>query len=153
MGGVAWLNAEFDKFDQTNFITGQADDLSHRKYRDAPEWNANLLVQYEHALAGGGTLRIRGDLAYRGDIFYYTNDEAATTFDRLHASGFTIFNAGVTYVTPGGDWEVGVYGRNLSDEREVIGGFVVDAFGSTDLPFTEPRRWFVSVKYTGGGGS
>ena len=152
MGGVAWLNAEFDKFDQTNFITGQADDLSHRKYRDAPEWNANLLVQYEHALAGGGTLRIRGDLAYRGDI-YYTNDEAATTFDRLHASGFAIFNAGVTYVTRTGDWEVGVYGRNLGDEREVIGGFVVDAFGSTDVPFTEPRRWFVSVKYTGGGGS
>ena len=48
---------------------------------------------------------------------------------------------------------MGVYGRNLGDEREVIGGFVVDAFGSTDVPFTEPRRWFVSVKYTGGGGS
>ena len=44
MGGVAWLNAEFDKFDQTNFINRQADDLSHGKYRDAPEWNANLLV-------------------------------------------------------------------------------------------------------------
>ena len=151
MGGLAWLDAEFDKFDQTNFITGQVEDLSHREYRDAPEWNANLLVQYEHTLAGGGTLRLRGDLAYRSDI-YYTNDEAATTFDRLHAGGFTTFNAGVSYVTPGGNWELGLYGRNLSDEREVIGGFVVDAFGSTDVPFTEPRRWFVSVKYTGGAG-
>lgn len=152
MGGLAWLNAEFDEFDQTNFITGEVEDLSHREFRDAPEWNANLLVQYEHGLAGGGTLRIRGDLAYRGDIFY-TNDEAASTFDRLHAGGFTTINAGVTYVTPGGNWELGAYGRNLTDEREVVGGFVVDAFGSTDVPFTEPRRWFVSVKYTGGAGS
>lgn len=149
-GGIAWLNAEFDKFDQTSFITGQVEDLSGRKYRDAPEWNANLLIQYERLLAGGGTLRLRGDLAYRGDI-YYTNDEAATTFDRLHADAFTTVNAGLTYVTEGGDWEFGVYGRNLTDQREVIGGFVVDAFGSTDVPFTEPRRWFVSVKYVGGG--
>ena len=150
--GIAWLNAEFDEFNQTNFVTGALEDLSHRKYRDAPDWNANLLVQYERRLGHGGMLRIRGDLAYRGDI-YYTNDEAASTFDRLHAGGFATINAGVTYVTADGDWEIGVFGRNLGDEREVIGGFVVDAFGSTDVPFTEPRRWFASVKYNGGAGS
>ena len=148
-GGLAWLDPEYDNWDQVDFITGQTQDLSGRKFRDVPEFTANILAQYEFALSGGGSLRLRGDLAYRDDI-YYTNDEVASTFDRLHADSFTTINAGITYISADGQWELGVYGRNLSDEREIVGGFVVDAFGSTDVAFTPPRRYFVSVKYTGG---
>jgi len=149
MGGLAWLDAEYDEFEQTNFVTGEVEDLSDREFRDVPEWSANLMAQYEYAFGNGGLLRLRGDLTWRDEIFY-TNDPAASTFERLHADGFTTYNAGLTYTAPGGDWEFGVHGRNLSDQREVAGGFVVDAFGSTDVAFTEPRRYFVSVKYIGG---
>ena len=148
-GGLSWLDAEYDKFEQVDFVTGEVQDLSDREWRDAPEWTANLMLQWEHRFGNGGTLRLVGDLAYRDDI-YYTNDETQATFDRLHADSFTLYNAGATYMTPGGAWEFGVFGRNLDDEREIVGGFAVDAFGATDVAFTEPRRWFASVRYRGG---
>ena len=148
-GGIALLHPEFDRFEQIDFATGKTQDLSNRKFRDVPEWSANLLVQYEHSFKNGARLRWRGDMSSRDDIFY-TNDEQASTFERLHADGFSTLNAGITYTTPSGNWELSAYGRNLTDEREVVGGFVVDAFGTTDIAFTEPRRFFFSVKYTGG---
>jgi iron complex outermembrane receptor protein len=148
-GGMSWLDPEYDKWEQVDFVTGEVQDLSDREFRDVPEFTANLLAQYEVDLGDNGLLRLRGDLAYRDDI-YYTNDETAANFDRLHADSFTTYNAGVTWISPNGNWELGVYGRNLSDEREIIGGFTVDAFGATDVAFTEPRRYFVSLKYSGG---
>jgi iron complex outermembrane receptor protein len=148
-GSAAWLDPEYDKWEQVDFITGETQDLSNRPFRDVPEWTASLYAQYDWQLAGGGNLRLRGDLSYRDDI-YYTNDDTSPSFERLHADSFTLYNAGVTYTSPSGAWEFGVYGRNLGDEREIIGGFDVAAFGSTDVAFTEPRRYFASIKYTGG---
>jgi len=148
-GSMAWLDPEYDKFEQVDFVTGQVQDLSDREFRDVPELSASLSAQYELALSNDATLRLRGDMSYRDDIFY--SNEPIAAFERLHADSFVTYNAGMTYIFAGGDWELGVYGRNLSDEREIIGGFGVDAFGITDTVFTEPRRYFVSVKYTGGG--
>ena len=147
-GSMAWLHPEYDQFEQVDFVTGEVQDLSDREFRDVPEWSASLFAQYEWQFNNAATLRLRGDLAYRDDIFY-TNEPIAA-FDRLHADSFITYNAGATYTLPGGDWEIGVYGRNLTDEREINGGFGVDAFGATDVTFTEPRRFFFSVKYSGG---
>lgn len=146
MGGLAWLDAEFDRYEQIDFVTGQVQDLSNREFRDVPEFTFNALVQYEIPLASGGLVRLRGDAAYRDDIFY-TNEETASTFERLHADSFTTVNAGVTWVSPSRQWELGVHARNLTDKREIVGGFVVDAFGLTDVAFTEPRQVLATVKY------
>lgn len=147
-GSAAWLDPEYDKFEQVDFVTGEVQDLSDREFRDVPEFTASVFAQYEWQFNNASTLRLRGDLSYRDDIFY--SNEPIAAFERLHADSFTTYNAGLSYVLPGGNWELGVYGRNLSDEREIIGGFGVDAFGATDVAFTEPRRYFVSLKYSGG---
>ncbi len=147
-GSLAWLNPEYDEFEQVDFVTGEIQDLSDREFRDVPEWTASLYAQYEWRFGNGSMLRLRGDFSYRDDIYY--SNEPIAGFERLHADSFVTLNAGATWVLPGGNWELGVYGRNLSDAREITGGFGVDAFGSTDVAFTEPRRYFVSVKYSGG---
>lgn len=147
-GSMAWLDPEYDRFEQVDFITGDVQDLSNREFRDVPEWTASLMAQYEWQLNDASTVRLRSDASYRDDIFY--SNEPIAGFDRLHADSFITYNAGVTYIPANSNWEFGVYGRNLSDEREIIGGFGVDAFGTTDVAFTEPRRFFVSVKYSGG---
>jgi hypothetical protein len=113
-----------------------------------PEFTASIFTQYEIETASGGSLKLRADASYRDDI-YYSNEETLSTYERLHASAFTTVNAGVTYRLPGGSWELGVYGRNLTDKREIIGGFGVDAFGSTDVAFNEPRKVFATIRYLG----
>ncbi|MCZ6828433.1 MAG: TonB-dependent receptor, partial [Gammaproteobacteria bacterium] len=151
--GLSYVDAEFDEFfvltpdpnDPTgqNFIT---EDASDRPFARVPEWQGNLSAQYEFAIGSIGSLRIRGDVAYKDDVFY-TNDPAAATFDILHADSYTVYNAGITYISPNENWQVSAYGRNLGDEREINGGFSVDAFGTTDVSTLPPRMYFLTVKY------
>jgi len=145
---AAWLDPEYDTYEQIDFVTGQVQDLSYREFRDVPEFTASIYTQYEIETASGGSLKLRADASYRDDI-YYSNEETLSTYERLHASAFATVNAGVTYRLPGGSWELGVYGRNLTDKREIIGGFGVDAFGSTDVAFNEPRKVFATIRYLG----
>lgn len=145
-GGLSYLDPEYENFESINPETGELEDLSHRPFSNVPEWTANLLVQYVFEFSNAGSLRLRGDLAYTDDIFF-SDDDQCTCFDRLHADSYTIYNAGITYVTSNQKWELSVFGRNLGDEREIRGGFGVDAFGTTTVSYTEPRRYFVSLRY------
>lgn len=145
-GGLSYIDPEYENFESLNRVTGELEDLSDRPFSAVPDWTANLLAQYVQDLNSGASLRYRADMAYKGEIFY-TDDEASASFDRLAADAYTIFNAGITYVTADDKWELGVFGRNIGDKREIRGGFGVDAFGTTTVSFTEPRRFFFSLKY------
>ena len=145
-GGLSYIEPEYENYDTVNPETGELEDLSHRPFANVPEWTANLLAQYVFDFDNGSSLRLRGDLAYKDEIFY-SADDVCTCFDRLNADSYTIYNAGITYATRDDKWELGVFGRNLGDERAIRGGFGVDAFGTTNVAYTEPRRYFVSLKY------
>lgn len=150
-GGLSYVNPEYDEYiDQTaDPITGlPADvDLSHRKFAHTPEWNANVGVQYETGLSGGGTLRARTDVAYKDEI-YYTNNDTSLAYDTLNEDAYTRVDAGVTYITSDDQWEFSLYGKNLTDKRVMAGGFDVQGFfGVVDTTYIAPRRYFFSVKY------
>ena len=147
-GGLAYIDPEYQNFEAVNPTTGELEDLSDRPFTYVPEWTANLLAQYVIDLSNGASLRLRGDLAYTDDI-YYSDDELSYSFDRLHAGSYTIYNAGITYVTASEKWEVSVFGKNLGDKRAIVGGFGVDAFGTTTVSYTPPQRFFISFKYRG----
>ena len=145
-GGLSYIEPEFENFEAVDPGTGELQDLSDRPFASVPDWTANLLAMYEYEFQEAGSLRLRGDASYKSDIFY-SDDEKSTSFERLHAGSYTIINAGISYISSDDKWEFGVFGRNLGDTREIRGGFGVDAFGNTTVSFTEPRRFFVSLKY------
>lgn len=147
-GGLSYINPEYDSFDSVNPDTGELEDLSDRPFTYTPEWTANLLALYKIELDWGGNLMLRGDFSYMDDI-YYSDDEQSVSFERLHADGYTIYNAGITYVTADEKWELSVFGKNLGDKRNITGGFGVDAFGNTTVSYTPPRRYFISFKFRG----
>lgn len=145
-GGLSYIDPEYDNFESFNPTTGEIEDLSDRPFSSVPDWTANLLAQYVHEFKNGGNLRLRGDMSYKSEIFF-DDDEASSSFDRLNADSYVIYNAGISYTTVDEKWELSVFGRNLADEREIRGGFGVDAFGTTTASYTEPRRFFISLKY------
>ncbi|MEM1110688.1 MAG: TonB-dependent receptor [Pseudomonadota bacterium] len=145
-GGVSYLEPEYKTFESVNPETGELEDLSGRPFTAVPDWTANLLVEYAFQFNDASQLLLRGDLAYTDEIFY-ADDDQCLCFERLNADSYTIYNAGITYISGNENWEVSVFGRNLGDKREIIGGFGVNAFGTTTVSFTEPRRFFVSLRY------
>ncbi len=146
-GGASWLDAEYNSFDSFNPATGELEDLSDREFQNVPDWTASLAAIYNWDLSDGSTVRLRGDAYYKGEI-YYSNDYDCTCYDRLNTDGFTTYNAGITFITADGKWEFGVFGRNLSDKREINGGFGVDVFGTTTAAYTAPRTYYASIRYS-----
>ncbi len=146
-GSASWLDTQYDNFESLNPATGQLEDISDRKFQNVPDWTGSIAAIYDWDLAGGSSLRFRGDAYYKGEI-YYANDYDCSCYDRLHTDGFTTYNAGITFISSDSKWEFSVFGRNLSDERVINGGFGVDAFGTTTAAYTAPRTYYASVKYT-----
>jgi iron complex outermembrane receptor protein len=64
--------------------------------------------------AGSGEITLRADWSYRDDMFGEpSNDPARFTFIESRS----LVNADVSYQPADGDWTVGIYGRNITDER------------------------------------
>jgi iron complex outermembrane receptor protein len=64
--------------------------------------------------AGSGELTLRADWSFRDDMFGEpSNDPARFTFIESR----DLINADISYQPADGDWTVGIYGRNITDER------------------------------------
>lgn len=159
-GGVGYVDPSFDEFTSLapnpNYNPGDpnsplyiTEDDSNRPFANTPKWTGHLGFQYDYALPVGGDLTLRTDVAYKDDV-YYSNDTQSLGYQTLHENGYTTVDAGIIYTTDDGHWQFALHGRNLTDERKLNGGFVVDAFGIVDTTYTAPRRYFFSVTYMGG---
>jgi iron complex outermembrane recepter protein len=78
-----------------------------------PELTASLSPELTIA-AGSGKLTLRADWSYRDEMFGEpSNDPARFTFIESR----DLINADISYQPADGDWTVGIYGRNITDER------------------------------------
>jgi iron complex outermembrane receptor protein len=78
----------------------------------APEWTANFVARYVAPMANGDLI-LQTDWVYRDEysMFLYDSRE-------FHADSFLEGGLNIGYVTE--RWEVGVYGRNITDELKLI---------------------------------
>jgi len=63
--------------------------------------------------ASNGNVTIRADYSYRDDMFGEPSSDPGR-FTRIDSRG--VFNADVSYTSDEGDWTVGLYGRNITDD-------------------------------------
>ncbi|WP_269715557.1 TonB-dependent receptor [Caulobacter sp. NIBR2454] len=140
---VGYLNAEFDEF-ITN-ITGTPVDISDtREFQNSPEWSGYLGVTYKTALAGG-TLRVTPSLSYRDD--YHLFDVADPVLDQ---KGYTLVDLGIVWDAPGDQWQVALYGKNLTDEEYRVGGYSFPGatYNNSIIGFYgPPRTWTATIQY------
>jgi iron complex outermembrane receptor protein len=78
----------------------------------APEWMSNLVVRYVKPMSNGN-LVLQTDWVYRSDFSMFLYDSV-----EFHADSFLEGGLNVGYVTD--RWEVGLYGRNITDELKLI---------------------------------
>ena len=114
-----------------------------------PEWNANLALQYNFYLPGGGTLSPRIDGYFQTKICSALDQVSEGLFASRPSScvdGYELFNLRVTYRSPMDDWSIAVGATNLTDEEHLLNVFDLTAFGQ---PFRQaqpgrPREWFLT---------
>ena len=78
----------------------------------APRWMSNFVARYARPM-GDGELILQTDWVYRSDFSMFLYDSA-----EFHAESFLEGGLNVGYVTE--RWEVGLYGRNITDEIKLI---------------------------------
>lgn len=81
-----------------------------------PELTASLSPEYTFPMAGGGALTFRADWSFRDEMF----GEPSSDPGRLTMiDSRDLINADISYLSANEKWTVGLYGRNITDERYV----------------------------------
>lgn len=137
---IGWLDTEIDAFVVNDVDCGCLLDKSGREQAHAPRYQFNFGGQFQFENNWFVRLEIEGK-----DEFYFSdsNDQQSSSFELLNASiGYR-----------GAQWEVLLWGRNLSDEDYEVRGFY---FGNDPrkfytneayYQFGEPRTFGANVRY------
>ncbi len=113
---VGYLKNEFDEF--ITLITGTPVDISStREPQNSPEWTGYLGLTWSGDLRGGA-LRITPSVSYRSD--YHLFDIPDPVLDQ---DGYALVDLSATWTDPSEKWEIGVFGRNLTDEEYRVGAY------------------------------
>ncbi|MEQ8262755.1 TonB-dependent receptor [Pseudohaliea sp.] len=135
---LGYTDAEYVDLDPGATIT------TDTRFPKTPEWTAALGAQYLFDLGDLGYLRVRADAAYRDDYF---ND--AENAPEIAQEAFTVLDAVAAFEGRSGDWALGVYGKNLTDEYYIqAGDSDLGALGYSE-GYVGPRREYgVFVDYS-----
>ncbi len=105
----------------------------------SPEWIANMTARWGMPV-GSGEFFVFTDWAYRSDVNFFLYESAEFEGQSLLEGGLR-----VGYNWNDGQQQLAVFGRNITDEIEVVGG--IDFNNLTGF-INEPRRWGVEFRTT-----
>ena len=140
---VGYLKNEFEKF--ISLASGTPVDVSDlRKPQNSPEWSGYLGLTWTGQVATG-TLRITPSASYRSD--YHLFDAPDPVLDQ---GAYTLVDLSATWTSHDGAYELGLFGKNLTDERYKVGGYnfgsatynnSIDAFYGPPRTITARLTW------------
>ena len=128
-GNAAYTDARFSDYDNANCIRPQyarracrtetapgsgvfVQDLSDQRVNGNSPWTANLNATWSDRFANGLDWYLRAELAFRDDVIYMPDLDPAS-----RAASYTLYNASVGISHPDKQWQVIVWGKNLTDEN------------------------------------
>lgn len=124
---MAWQSAEYTEFNYFE-VTGEYVDYAGNSMNNAPEWQFGFYAEYEHLLAGGGTLTPRIDAGYISEVFFNETNTYPS-----NAPGHESINIALLYTTPSGQWGWRLYVNNVTDDLSrtyTYPGLTPDIFGA-----------------------
>lgn len=114
---LGYIDAEFSEVFDTDPVTGETFDKSDRfTIANTPDLTFNLGFTYR-LYADIGEFVFNGNYYYRGDYVLFEEDSLLTQ------DAYGLLNLGITWYSNDGSWYAGLYGKNLTDEEYLIGGY------------------------------
>lgn len=114
---IGYIDSSFDNVIDYDPETGKAFDKSERfSVSNTPDLTFNLGATYRMYTAMGDFV-MNGNYYYRGDYALFEEDSLLTQ------DAYGLLNIGITWYSTDGHWSAGLYGKNLTDEEYMIGGY------------------------------
>jgi iron complex outermembrane receptor protein len=127
--GASFLDATYEDFQSAG------DDYSGNQLPNAPEVSITASGRYAWAMFGGEA-SVQADVSYRSKVYYDTRN-----VERLSDGDRTFVNLRAGWKPDGGNWELGVFGRNVFDETNISDIIPIEGLGF-DLFSMGPRPTF-----------
>ena len=134
-GYYAYLDSEIDGLILNT--AGGSQDFSGLPLRQSPEHSFSIVGNYVLDLNGGSTLDFRGQYSYTDDSH---NDYGTSEFTITEAA--KLLDASVKWVSAEGQYEVILWGKNLTDERYIRHSYRIGP-GSIGV-WSDPRTYGVT---------
>ena len=136
--GFGYIDAEYDELNLPTTNVAQGISLDH-KLANTPETTVNVSAEYSHPIPVG-SLVVRGDYRYTDDLH---NDAQNSPF--LYQDGYHTVNASLTFAA--GNWELSVFGTNLTDKRFITSGDSNFGLGFHEANYNRPREFGGLIRY------
>ena len=117
-------------------------DVRGRSLLRAPDRALNVGIRYDKRLAGGGSLPLSVNYAYKGD--YYFDFSAVPETAWLKQKPYGVLSARIAYRARDERWEVGLWGTNITDEA-YLEDAVLTAVVSR-VSYADPRLYGIDFK-------
>ncbi len=120
------------------------------EFSRAPEETYNLGIQYDMDLSNGGSLVLRYDANYTGP--YWRSDTPSLRRNAYgvphdyEAGDYWLHNARLVYAPPTGNYQLSVYGTNLTNEYHLNSGFLHNIWQFDFATVDRPREVGVSMR-------
>ncbi len=111
---LSYLDARYDVYTGASGPGGVVTDASGNRLNASPKYSGNLVAQYDLELSDGARLSLRGETFYQSRTFFVASNVLSQS-----QSGYALVNASLVYTTEDGRWDIGVYGKNLTDKQYV----------------------------------
>ena len=127
VAAIGYIDAEYKEFiaavtDPATGSTALQDVSDQREFQNTPKWTAHLGLQYERPVNwfdAAASLSVLGGWSYRAKTNQF---EIPSQF--LDQSSYSLFDASIVWKHLSGKYEIGLYGRNLSDKEYKVSGYV-----------------------------
>ena len=80
----------------------------------SPDFQTSVTAEAMIPLGSSGELTLRGEYSYQSKVYF---DAANISTPGAFQPGYGIFNARITYTPPTGNWDVSIFGKNLTDKE------------------------------------
>jgi len=109
---VGYIDAEY-----TEFLLNGVDVSAQRDVQNTPDWTGNASLTYSLPLLSGRA-GITGSASYRG-----ATQQFETPIPALDYGAYWLYDVSLNWASDDDRWQLGLHGRNLSDERYVTSGY------------------------------
>ena len=134
------IDAEYDRINPPSVPLALTIDTSS-KLANTPDTTASIGLQYSVDTSSGGW-KFRADWAYTDDVF---NDSQNSPF--LFQDAYSVLNLSAGFTGGGGNWDVIVFGENVTDERFITSGDSNFGLGFHEANFNRPAEYGATFRY------